>query len=143
MTQRKGKQADAGFSAEEREAMRARAKELKSGKKGDGEADILAAIAKMGKADQAIATRVHALVKAAAPELAPRTWYGMPAYAKDGKVVCFFQAAGKFKVRYATIGFSDRALLDDGDMWPTSFAILKLTPAVEQRIEELVRTAVR
>ena len=138
---RKTKTAD-GFSAEERAAMRDRAKELKSRGKTDGEADIRAAIDDMGKADKAIATRIHAIVQSLAPELAPRTWYGMPAWAKDGKVVCFFQSAGKFKARYPTLGFSDQARLDEGDMWPTSFAITELSAQVEKRIEALVTRAV-
>lgn len=136
-----------GFTAEEREAMRERARELKAtsrkGKgKGDGEADLLAKIAEMPEADRAMAERLHALIKASAPELAPRTWYGMPAYAKDGKVVCFFQSADKFKARYATFGFSDEANLDDGAMWPTSFALKELTPADEEWIVALVKKAV-
>jgi uncharacterized protein YdhG (YjbR/CyaY superfamily) len=128
-----------GFSAEERAAVKERARELKSD---GGEADVLAKIAEMQEPDRSLAERLHTLVKEAAPELAPRTWYGMPAYAKDGKVVCFFQNATKFKSRYATFGFSDRANLDDGAMWPTGFAISELTPDVEARISELVRRAV-
>jgi uncharacterized protein YdhG (YjbR/CyaY superfamily) len=130
-----------GFTADERAAMRERAKELKAGK-GDGESDVLAKIAEMPKADRVMAERLHAIVKAAAPDLTPRTWYGMPAYAKDGKVVCFFQSAQKFKSRYATLGFSDKANLDDGEMWPTSFALKELTAAEEARIGALVRQAV-
>jgi len=132
-----------GFSAEERAAMKERAQELKAeARNADGESALLAKIAELGKADRALAERVHALVKASAPELSSKTWYGMPAYAKDGKVVCFFQAAEKFKARYATLGFSDTANLDDGAMWPTSFALKELTPASETRIGELVKKAV-
>ena len=131
-----------GFTAEERAAMRERAKEMKAGK-GDGESDVLAKIAEMPKADRVMAERLHAIVKATAPDLTPRTWYGMPAYAKDGKVVCFFQSAQKFKSRYATLGFSDSANLDKGVMWPTSFALKELTPAEEKKIAALVKSAVR
>jgi uncharacterized protein YdhG (YjbR/CyaY superfamily) len=131
-----------GFTADERAAMRERAKELKAGK-GDGESDVLAKIAEMPKADRVMAERLHAIVKAAAPDLTPRTWYGMPAYAKDGKVVCFFQSAQKFKSRYATLGFSDRANLDKGVMWPTAYALKELTPAEEKKIAALVKSAVR
>ncbi len=131
------------FTAEEKAAMKERAKEQKAAAAGaGGEADVLAKIAEMTGSDRAMAERLHAAIKAAAPELAPRTWYGQPAYAKDGKVVCFFQAAGKFKTRYATLGFSDEAMLDDGTMWPTSFALTKLTDADEARIVALVRKAV-
>ncbi|MDX6422701.1 MAG: hypothetical protein QOI67_172 [Gaiellaceae bacterium] len=127
--------------------MKERAKELKAEarankNKAEGESDVLAKIAEMPKADRAVAERIHALVKASAPALSPRTWYGMPAYAKDGKVVCFFQSAQKFKSRYATFGFSDRANLDEGAMWPTSFALKKLTTADEKRISALVKKAV-
>src|SRR6059058_646511 len=123
-----------GFTAEEKAAMRERAREVKAderrGKaKADGEADVLAKIAEMPKADRAMAERIHKIVKASAPDLTPRTWYGMPAYAKDGKVVCFFKSASKFKSRYATFGFNDPANLDDGAMWATSFALKKLTAA--------------
>jgi uncharacterized protein YdhG (YjbR/CyaY superfamily) len=132
-----------GFTAEERAAMRERAKELKAERgKAEGEADVLAKIAEMPKADRVMAERLHAIVKASAPDLAPRTWYGMPAYSKDGKVVCFFQSAQKFKSRYATLGFSDRANLDKGEMWPTSFALKELTPAEEKKIAALVKKAV-
>ena len=145
MAERKRARKDAeseGFTAEERAAMKERARELRGGK-GDGENDVLAKIAEMPEADRALAERIHALVKASAPALAPRTWYGMPAYAnKDGKVVCFFQSAAKFTSRYATLGFSDRANLDDGAMWPTSFALKELTAATEARIGELVQRAV-
>ena len=123
--------------------MRERAKELKAERgRADGESDVLEKIAEMPKADRDIAKRLHELIKAAAPELAPRTWYGMPAYAKDGKVVCFFQNAGKFKSRYGTLGFSDRANLDKGEMWPTSYAVTKLTAAEEKKISALVKKAV-
>lgn len=134
-----------GWTNEERAAMKEHAKELKkaAGKKGDGEADILEKIAEMPDEDRVMAERIHAIVKEAAPELTSRTWYGMPAYAKDGKVVCFFQAAAKFKARYATFGFNDAASLDDGAMWATSFALTELTAADEKRIAELVKKAVR
>jgi uncharacterized protein YdhG (YjbR/CyaY superfamily) len=135
------RKADTGFTAEEKSAMRERVRELKG--KGDGESDVLEKIAEMPKADRDMAKRLHALIKAAAPELAPRTWYGMPAYAKDGKVVCFFQSGQKFKARYATFGFQQAANLDDGDIWPTSFALQKLTPAVEEKIGKLVKRAAR
>jgi uncharacterized protein YdhG (YjbR/CyaY superfamily) len=139
-----------GFTDEERAAMKERAQELKAdarrggGKKGkaDGEADVLAKIAAMQEADRAMAERLHALIKASAPDLSPRTWYGMPAYAKDGKVLCFFQSAQKFKTRYATFGFSDKANLDEGELWPVSFALKKLTATEEARIAALVKKAV-
>jgi uncharacterized protein YdhG (YjbR/CyaY superfamily) len=137
-----------GFTAEERAAMRERAKELKAEarankKKAEGESDLLAKIAEMPEADRAIAERLHEIVKASAPELSPKTWYGMPAYAnKDGKVVCHFQAAQKFDTRYATFSFSDKANLDEGAMWPTSFALKELSAAEEAKIGELVRRAV-
>ena len=129
------------FTAEERAAMKeyVREKTKKSG--GDGEADVLAKIARMPASDRAMATRVHAIVKAVAPHLTARTWYGMPAYAKDGNVVCFFQDAAKFKARYATIGFSDKANLDDGGMWPVGFALKTMTPAEEKKIAALVKKA--
>jgi uncharacterized protein YdhG (YjbR/CyaY superfamily) len=131
------------FTAEERAAMKDRARELKaSASKADAERDVLEKIAEMPKPDRDKAKRLHAIVKATAPDLSPRTWYGMPAYAKDGKVVCFFQSAQKFKSRYATLGFSDRANLDDGAMWPTSFALKELSAADEARIAELVNQAV-
>jgi len=133
--------ASKGFTDEERAAVRERARELKAGK-ADGESDVLAKIAEMSEPDRALAERLHALVKASAPALSPRTWYGMPAYAKDGKVVCFFQSAQKFKARYATFGFSDRANLDEGAMWPTSFALKGLTAAEEKEIGALVKKAV-
>ena len=128
-----------GFSKEERAAMRERAKELKSA---GGESDVLAKIAEMPKPDRDMAERLHAIVKATAPELSSRTWYGMPAYTKDDKVVCFFKSAAKFKSRYETLGFSDKANLDDGAMWPTDFALKKLTPADEKKIAALVKKAV-
>ena len=136
------------FTDEEREAMRERAKEMKAdarragkaGKAGDEEA-VLAKIAAMPSPDRAMAERLHAIVKASAPELSPKLWYGMPAYAKSGNVVCFFQNAQKFKTRYGTLGFSDKANLDEGNMWPTSFALKDLTPADERRIAALVKKA--
>ncbi len=138
-----------GFTDEERAAMRERAQELKAAArrgpragKADAESEVLAKIAEMPEPDRAMAERIHALVKASAPALSPRSWYGMPAYAKDGKVVCFFQSAEKFKTRYATVGFSDKANLDEGAMWPTSFALKELTAAVEARIGALVKKAV-
>ena len=136
-----------GFTDEERAAMKERARELKAearAKKGkaNGESDVLAKIAEMQGTDRAMAKRVHAIVKASAPALSPKTWYGMPAYAKDGKVVCFFQSRQKFKSRYATLGFSDTANLDEGAMWPISFALKELTAAEEARIGELVKRAV-
>jgi uncharacterized protein YdhG (YjbR/CyaY superfamily) len=136
-----------GFTAEERDAMKARVQELKaearaSKNKAEGEGAVLAAIAAMKEPDRALARRVHAIVKANAPTLAPKTWYGMPAYAEDEKVVCFFQSAQKFKTRYATLGFSARAKLDDGVMWPVAFALRELTAAEEARISALVRKAV-
>ncbi|CAN5506500.1 DUF1801 domain-containing protein [soil metagenome] len=135
------------FTDEERAAMKERAKELKaearaSKNKGDGERDALAKIAEMPESDRVMAERIHAIVKTSAPALTPRTWYGMPAYARDGKVVCFFQSAEKFKARYATLGFSDEATLDDGAMWPTSFALKELTATDEARIVDLVRKSV-
>lgn len=130
-----------GFTAEERSAMKDRVRELKAGK-ADGESEVLAKIAEMSDRDRAMAERVHAIVKAAAPQLTPRLWYGMPAYAKDGNVVCFFQAARKFKTRYSTFGFSDKAKLDDGNVWPTAFALKELSAVDEKRIGDLVRKAV-
>jgi uncharacterized protein YdhG (YjbR/CyaY superfamily) len=129
-----------GFSAEEKAAMRARARELKD--KTDGESAVRDSIGKMSPADRAIAKKIHALVKATAPDLLPKTWYGMPAYAKDGKVVCFFRDAGKFKERYAMLGFNDSAKLDDGSMWPVAYALTELTAADEKKIAALVRKAV-
>ena len=136
--------ASKAFSDEERAAMKERAKEAKAARSGkaDGESDVLAKIAEMSEPDRAMAERLHAVVKASAPELTPKTWYGMPAYAKGGKVVCFFQPAAKFKARYATFGFNEDAHLDDGAMWPTSFAVTKLTAAVEKEIGALVKRAV-
>ena len=137
------KKKSSGFSAEERAAMKERAQELKAeASKADGEKAALAKIAEMPEPDRGMATRLHELVKASAPDLAAKTWYGMPAYAKDGKVVCFFQSAHKFKSRYATLGFSDQASLDDGDMWPTYFALRKLTAGEEAKIGALVKKAV-
>jgi uncharacterized protein YdhG (YjbR/CyaY superfamily) len=133
----------AGFTAEEREAMKERAQELKAEARGaDGEKAVLAKIAEMPKADRNMAKRLHEIVKASAPELSPKTWYGMPAYARDGKVVCFYQSAHRFKSRYGTFGFSDKANLDEGAMWPTSFAVKELTAAEEARIAALVKQAV-
>jgi uncharacterized protein YdhG (YjbR/CyaY superfamily) len=132
-----------GFTAEERAAMRERAKELKAeARKADGESALLAKIAEMKGSDRAMAKRLHAIVKASAPALSPKTWYGMPAYAKDDKVVCYFQSAQKFNSRYATFGFNDTANLDEGAMWPTSFALKKLTAAEEKKIAALVKKAV-
>lgn len=135
------------FSDEERAAMKERAREQKSEAratkgKAEGERDVLAKIAELPASERAMATRIHEIVKASAPALTPKTWYGMPAYARDGKVVCFFQGARKFKVRYATLGFSDEANLDDGALWPTSFALTELTADVEARVGALVKKAV-
>jgi uncharacterized protein YdhG (YjbR/CyaY superfamily) len=129
-----------GFSAEEKAAMRARAKELKAAE--DGETAVRAALAAMSPADRKLGERIHALVKASAPGLTPKTWYGMPAYARDGKVVCFFRDAGKFKERYAMLGFNDSAKLDQGSMWPIAYALTKLTAADETKIRSLVKKAV-
>jgi uncharacterized protein YdhG (YjbR/CyaY superfamily) len=138
-----------GFTDEERAAMKERAQELKAearrgrrADQADGESDVLAKIAEMPEPDRAMAMRLHAIIKNSAPALSPKTWYGMPAYAKDGKVVCFFQSAQKFKARYATFGFSDEAKLDEGAMWPTAFALKELTAAEEARIAALVKKAV-
>jgi uncharacterized protein YdhG (YjbR/CyaY superfamily) len=138
-----------GFSAEERAAMKERLREQRAASRRTkpqspeaGEQEVLAKIAEMPEPDRALAERVHTIVRAAAPQLVPRTWYGMPAYSKDGDVVCFFQPASKFKARYATLGFSDKANLDDGEMWPTSFAIARLTAADEARMVALVTQAV-
>lgn len=138
-----------GFDEEERAAMKERAQELKAesrrgtrAAKPDGESEVLGKIAEMSEPDRGIAERLHAIIKENAPELSPKTWYGMPAYAKDGKVVCFFQPADKFKARYPTLGFNDPANLDDGNMWPTSYALTKLTPADEAKIVGLVKKAV-
>ena len=137
-----------GFTPEERAAMKERAQELKAEARGgpraggaDGESDVLGKIAEMPEPDRAMAKRLHAIIKSSAPALAPRTWYGMPAYAKDGKVVCYFQSAQKFKSRYATFGFSDQANLDEGAMWATAFALKELTAAEEARIVALVKKA--
>jgi uncharacterized protein YdhG (YjbR/CyaY superfamily) len=132
-----------GFTADERAAMKERARELKAAARGaDGEREVLAKIAEMPEPDRAMATRLHEIVKASAPALSPRTWYGMPAYTRDGKVVCFFKAAHKFDSRYATFGFEDTANLDKGAMWPTSFALMELTAADEKKIAALVKKAV-
>jgi uncharacterized protein YdhG (YjbR/CyaY superfamily) len=138
-----------GLTGEERAAMKERTRELKTetrrgsrAAKADGEGDVLAKIAEMQAADRVLAERLHAIIKASAPALSPKTWYGMPAYAKDGKVVCFFQAAQKFKTRYATFGFNDAANLDDGALWPVAFALTELTAADEARIAALVKQAV-
>lgn len=138
-----------GLTDEERAAMRDRVREVKASARGgtgkdraDGESEVLAKIAEMPERDRVMAERIHAIVRASAPSLSPRTWYGMPAYARDGSVVCFFQSAQKFKSRYATLGFSDKANLDDGDMWPTAFALRRLTAGDEERIGALVARAV-
>ena len=147
-TKKKGtRKSDKGFTAEERAAMKARARELKaeeraSKNRAEGERDVLAAIAEMKESDRAMAKRLHAMIATTAPALWPKTWYGMPAYAKDGKVVCFFKSAGKFNSRYATFGFEEAANLDEGTMWTTSFALKKLTAADEKRIAALVKKAV-
>jgi hypothetical protein len=149
MSARKGAGKAGGFTDEERAAMKERAAEAKAEKRrgsrvdqADGESAVLAKIAEMEGSDRAMAERLHALIKASAPDLSPKTWYGMPAYARDGKVVCFFQSAQKFKSRYATLGFSDAANLDEGAMWPTAFALKELTAAEEARIGALVKKAV-
>ena len=137
------KRRSSGFTDEERGAMKDRVKELKAAAdKADAESDVLAKIAEMPAPDRATAKRLHAIIKASAPALSPRTWYGMPAYAKDGKIVCFFQSGQKFKTRYATLGFSDQAHLDEGTLWPTAFALTKLTADDEARIGALVKKAV-
>ena len=145
-----GERGSGGFTDEERAAMKERAREAKAeagrGRRAggaDGESDVLARIGEMPGPDRALAQRLHALVRAHAPALAPKTWYGMPAYARDGKVVCFFQGAGKFKTRYASVGFSDQANLDDGALWPVAFALREMTPAAEARLVALVKQAVR
>jgi len=132
------KKQSGSFTAEERAAMKERAKELKSA---SGEQDVLDKIAEMPEDERAIAERIHAIAKEVAPQLAPKTWYGMPGWARDGKVAVFFQPAAKFKSRYSTLGFNDNAPIDDGDMWPTSFAVTRLTPEIERRIAELIRRA--
>jgi len=131
------------LSDEERAAMKETLKERRRALSGeaDGESDVLAKIAEMAEPDRGMARRLHGVIKASAPTLSPKTWYGMPAYAKDGKIVCFFQSGQKFKSRYATLGFQDAAHLDDGDLWPTSFALKKLTPSVEEKIGQLVKRA--
>jgi len=144
----KSTQKPTGFTAEEKAAMKARAQELKAEARAnkdraEGEKAVLAAIAAMPESDRAMATRLHAIITANAPDLWPKTWYGMPAYARDGKVVCFFQSAHKFNARYATLGFNDTANLDEDAMWPTSFALKELTAAEEARISALVKKAVR
>ena len=143
----KPKQKSDGFTDDERAAMKERAKELKAQERAGkdraaGEADVLAKIAEMPDSDRSIATRLHEIIQAVAPDLAPKTWYGMPAYARDGKVVCFFQSAQKFGTRYATLGFNETANLDDGEMWPTAFALKQLTGTEEARISALVEQAV-
>jgi uncharacterized protein YdhG (YjbR/CyaY superfamily) len=145
MAKKETQKAD-GFTAEEKAAMKERAKELKAearatNDRAAGEKDLLAKIAEMEEPDRSMATRLHAIITANAPDLMPKTWYGMPAYARDGKVVCFFQSAQKFNARYATLGFSDTANLDEGAMWPTSFALKKLTPTEEAQIVALVKKA--
>jgi uncharacterized protein YdhG (YjbR/CyaY superfamily) len=144
-----GKKTYEGFSAEERAAMKARSEELKSdarrgsrAAKADGESELFAKIAEMPEPDRVMAERLHTIIMATAPDLSPKTWYGMPAYAKDGNLICFFKSAHKFKTRYATLGFSDKANLDDGTMWPTDFALMKLTADDETRISALVKKAV-
>ena len=139
-----GSRKPAGFTAEERAAMKERARELKAAKgKVDGERELLAKVKEMSQPDRGMAERLHAAITTAVPTLEPKTWYGMPAWAKDGKVVCFFQSGQKFKSRYATFGFSDEAKLDKGAMWPTSFALQELTAADEAKIVALVKKAVR
>ena len=147
MSQKKETKESKGFTDEERAAMKERAKELKAEARAKqdrstGESDVLAKIAEMEGPDRAMAERLHEIMKANAPALSPKTWYGMPAYANNGKVVCFFQSAAKFKARYATLGFSDTAKLDEGDMWPTSYALKELTADTEARIIALVKEAV-
>jgi uncharacterized protein YdhG (YjbR/CyaY superfamily) len=142
-TQKSAKSTAAKFTHQERGAMKERVKELRAAAdKADGESDVLAKIAEMPEADRTMAKRLHAIIKASAPALSPRTWYGMPAYAKGGNIVCHFQPAEKFKTRYATLGFSDKANLDEGSMWPNAFALTKLTAADEARIGALVKKAV-
>ncbi len=146
MSQRE-KKGTQGFTAEERAAMKERAKELKAEarankSRAEGERDVLAKIAELPEPERAMATRLHAIITASAPALSPKTWYGMPAYAKDGKVVCYFQSAHKFNSRYATLGFNDTANLDEGAMWPTSFALKELTATEEAKISALVKKAV-
>jgi len=141
---KKSAKASKGFTDEERAAMRERVQEQKAGAdKADGERDVLAKIAAMSAPDRAMAERLHAIITTSAPALSPKTWYGMPAYAKDGHIVCFFQSAEKFKTRYATLGFSDKANLDDGNLWPISFALKELTADTEKQIVALVQNAIR
>ena len=143
MAATKNRKKSRGFTAEERAAMKERAREAKAKQsRADGEAEVRAKIAEMRPPDRAMAKRLHAIVKAGAPDLTPRTWYGMPAYADDDGVVCFFQSGQKFKTRYATLGFSDRANLDDRAMWPVAFALKKLTPTEEKKIVALLKKAV-
>ena len=147
MSPKKDTQTSTGFTDEEKAAMKERARELKAEARANkdkaaGESDLLAKIAEMQEPDRSMAERLHAIIKANAPDLSPKTWYGMPAYAKDGKVVCFFQSAQKFNARYATLGFNDTAHLDEGAMWPTSFALKELTATEEARITALVKKAV-
>jgi uncharacterized protein YdhG (YjbR/CyaY superfamily) len=137
---KKGKQESTTFTAEEKAAMKARARELKAA--ADGESAVQAALGEMSPKDRALGKRIHAIVTESAPELSPKTWYGMPAYAKDGKVVCFFRNAGKFKERYAMFGFNDSAKLDEGSMWPIAYALTELTAADEAKIRKLVKRAV-
>lgn len=140
---KKSAKARKGFTDEERAAMRERAKEMKAeASRADGERDALEKIAAMAEPDRVIAERLHTIIMASAPELTPKTWYGMPAYAQGSQIVCFFQSAEKFKTRYATLGFSDKANLDDGGMWPNSYALMELTPEVEAKIAALVKQAV-
>jgi uncharacterized protein YdhG (YjbR/CyaY superfamily) len=145
-TEKKSTRKSRGFTDDERAAMKERARELKAEERAnknreEGENEVLAKIAEMPEPDRSMAMRIHEIIKASAPALAPKTWYGMPAYARDGKVVCFFQCAQKFNARYATLGFNDAANLDEGVMWPTSFALKELTSAEEERISELVKKA--
>jgi uncharacterized protein YdhG (YjbR/CyaY superfamily) len=143
MSAKKATQKSKGFTAEERAAMKERAQELKAeARKADGEATLLAKIAEMPPGDRAMAKKLHEIVMASAPDLSPKTWYGMPAYAKNDKIVCYFQNAAKFKARYSTFGFNDTANLDEGEMWPTSFALKKLTATEEAKIRRLVKKAV-
>lgn len=140
MAEKREKKSKSGFSEEEISAMKERRKEMKSrSKKVDGESEVLEKISQMNEEDRKICSRLHELIKSTAPELTPKTWYGMPAYYKDGKLICFFQNMAKFKVRYTTLGFSDKASLDEGNMWPISYAITELNPGVEEKIKELVR----
>ncbi len=141
-TAKRGTKASQAFTVEEKAAMKERAKEARASKsKADAESEVLTKITEMQKEDRVLAERLHTIVKGTAPELAPRTWYGMPAYAKDGKVLCYFRDAKKFKTRYATFGFSDQAKLDAGAMWPTDFALTEITPEVEKKIAELIKRA--